>query len=407
MLKGKIWIWALLVILCFGIKFKTPIINFFSDLFKTDEVTLTINDEDQRIRTNFIQNDKYSDIIFTLVSNTKNTPDVIIERSSKNTYDGYDKYSEELATPMAMFFNENILKNSTGFIKSTKGSDSKYVLQKDLKNILEGLESDKDWSEIGIDALNGKIEITVPNENSPYYNDTIKFMLVNLYDTETNDDNIGERLSRIAKIYKKCNIVDDIISFIEQNSEYENMCIAPEIYVQQSKYFRENNDYCDLAIVYSTKEYVVKYDIFLKKELEINDDIIRMLRNNDNFNDNIGLRSTNTTYSVDKLYNSSHFIEYININDYSDKINVSNSNNLLLNNSIFTNIENTENNKEIISTETNEDTEQNAEEESENINETEISEAEENDSSSSIVLFIIIFVIIFFAVLFICVIAFS
>ena len=132
-----------------------------------------------------------------------------------------------------------------------------------------------------------------------------------------------------------------------------------------------------------------------------------MLRNKDNFNDNIGLRSTNTTYSVDKLYNSAHFIEYININDYSDKINVSDSNNLLLNNSVFTNIENTENNKEIISTETNEDTEQNTEEESENINETEISEAEENDSSSSIVHFIIIFVIIFFAVLFICVIAFS
>lgn len=204
-----------------------------------------------------------------------------------------------------------------------KGSNSsRYVYQKDLKSILEGVRDGKDWSDIGITGLSGKIDVTVPNENSPYYEDTIKYMLVNLYNTDTTDDNKDERLKEVKRIYNKCNVVDDVVSYLSNNHKYKGVCIAPEIYVKESSYFRDSSDDCNVIIAYSTKEYIVKYDVFVKNDIKLKEDVIDILRTSKKITDNLGLRNTNATWAIDDIRNTSQFIEYVNINDQTNKVKV-------------------------------------------------------------------------------------
>lgn len=399
MFKGKFWLWGLIILICFGIKFRNPIINTIKAPFEKEHATLTINDDDQRLKNNLIEYSTYKKTKFTLV---QNNADVIIERASNNTYSGYKKYSNELATPMAMFFNEKIDYDSNGFIRTMKGSNSsRYVYQKDLKSILEGVRDGKDWSDIGITGLSGKIDVTVPNENSPYYEDTINYMLVNLYDTDTTDDNKDERLKEVKKIYNKCNVVDDVVSYLSNNHKYKGVCISPEIYVKESSYFNDSSSDCNVIIAYSTKEYIVKYDVFVKNDINLKKDVIDILRTSKSITDDLGLRNTNATWAIDDVYSTSHFIEYVNINDQTNKVKVS-AENLQLNN-IDTNQK--KNNK--ITKETNsentEDTEK-VDESTESVDNTESTkEAEDNFGSEDIIFIIIVFMFIFFII---CLIAF-
>ena len=102
-----------------------------------------------------------------------------------------------------MYANIKCQYDNSGFF--TK-DDTSYF---DLKKLLEGLEQDKTFQDIGINkkVANGKIVIAIPDKMNDSYNEIKESFLLTLNNgnAETHDKKLNERVDNIIKKCKKVN----------------------------------------------------------------------------------------------------------------------------------------------------------------------------------------------------------
>lgn len=341
MYKGKIKIWAILIIISliisnFGIVtsgvgsfFKTTTSNIgtwiennlgtteYNTYVKIDEVSLTPKFHDY----------KKSGAKLHIVSNIDEA-EVIIRNSSDEELEGYTKYSDWFSSPILMYVPSKAYSDDSGFIKNKTETtlSTYYYIQKDLKMILEALENDKKYSDIGLDEKifnTEKVMIAIPNENAECF-DEIKLLIsltLNNYNYEgINDVKLQKRvdniISKCVKYESANQYLDKLID--EGRKAKKPIVLAPEYIVinSTSNYDSSNTGNTSTFVCcIPTKTINITYDIFVKdnKDNENYYDNLWESFTKKKFIDRIGLRNKEMDFDIRDRYGFGHTLNTIPI----------------------------------------------------------------------------------------------
>ena len=129
---------------------------------------------------------------------------------------------------MVLFVKGKAVENNSGFTLDDVSDTDRSMLysrnaSKDLFYILEGIENNKTWEEIGInkDVLSGKITLHIPGKRHPF-NSYIKELFIHNLGVEITENNKDEINNRVDNIIKKCIEVEDPITFLVNSFEDKN-----------------------------------------------------------------------------------------------------------------------------------------------------------------------------------------
>lgn len=263
MYKSRIGIWIMGLIVCL-------VITFIGNInVSKDEYTI-YSDTSNSYLKNELPISTWT--IKSKVFYSKDNADIIIQQSSNEKISGYKKYGKFLYSPIVMYANIKCQDDNSGFF--TK-DDTSYF---DLKKLLEGLEQDKTFQDIGINkkVANGKIVIAIPDKMNDSYNEIKESFLLTLNNgnTETHDKKLNERVDNIIKKCKKVNDPIGEMKNISNNKKLHNIIfIGPEYYVESDRHesysvFNSDNRNHNWCSIYPTKTNCIYYDVFVKNKKE-------------------------------------------------------------------------------------------------------------------------------------------
>ena len=277
MYRSRIGVWIVGLVVCI-------IISIFGDInFSKETYTIYSNTTDIFLKNNFAQN---TFLLNANASLNKSNADIIIQTSSNEKIEGYDKYEDYLYSPIVMFANSACQDDKSGFIIKN------HATYFDLKKLLIGLEKNQTFKDIGINkkVAEGSIAISIPDESNESYNEVRKLFLLTLSD----GDEISEKIeNRVDNILEKCRKVSDpmgeMIKITKNKSDHNLIFIGPEYYVKgdihESVYVFNWNKKTAWYSIYPNKTCNIIYDVFVKKNKE---DIFGKIKKKYT---NLGLRS--------------------------------------------------------------------------------------------------------------------
>ena len=223
--------------------------------------------------------------------NTKDNADIIIGNFNED-FNGYKKYEDFLYSPITLFAPSQVLDYPDGFSHS-KGTYNSYG--KDLKVILEAIENNKKYEDLGIDkhVLKGNIELYIPDQSNFYYETIVDVIYLTLNDgIMPTDTQKNELKSRVDNIIKKCKKVEDIASIIE--AAYDNnenlLALAPEFIIANGNAFC-STQYNSYMPIYLNNTIAISYDVYIKEN-------IKTSSNDEPLN-----------YEIIDIFNTGHYIE--------------------------------------------------------------------------------------------------
>ena len=307
--KMKIWVFLLLISLLLS-NFKgvtTIIINFF----KAHSYNTYVDIEDTTLRNKF---DRYkkSGAKLELVSNLEDS-NVIIQTASEKTIDGYTKYPNQFTSPIVMYVPyEAYRSDNSGFSKdsASAGLSTYYYIQKDLKIILEAIENDKKYSDIGIiDKVFGKdkkVQIAIPNKNSNYYEEVRLLITLTLNNYSYDEIDDPSLIKRVDAIIKKSITYEDAATYIQKiNNDGKKgekvIVLAPEYIVTRGADIAGSSQTSySYIICIPFKTICLNYDLYTKN-VENNDityaSLFKSLTKK-KFIENIGLRNKELDFDI-------------------------------------------------------------------------------------------------------------
>lgn len=166
----------------------------------------------------------------------KELADILIYNASDKEIKNFTKYEKQFYSPIMMFVPTSAMNDDSGFLEiNIKNARSTTYIQKDLKIILEAIENEKTYPEIGIKDKSlgeGLVKLAIPNENGEFYDEIKELMTLTLCDYDY--DNINEDITkRIDNIIEKCDKYENATQYmlnIINNWKQEDKVIllAPE-----------------------------------------------------------------------------------------------------------------------------------------------------------------------------------
>lgn len=253
--------------------------------------------------------------------NKGDNPTLIISKPNENI-EGYKEYNKYIYSPMVLYTGNFVLDKDTGFIVSNLDNSQDYrTASKNLTIILEGIENNKTWGEIGINVKelkDKKVSLVIPDKYSQLMPYVKEMFFANLTENkELSEEEFTNTMNRVNKIINKCTKVEDLKSYLDNAFEKDDIsfvAVGPEYLMNDNSSFSaENNEY--VVPVYPQKTTAAYYSLYIADgtEQELIDKIIdkytgKKLKQEINFR---------TIYNKDAehLDRSSRYVDNINIID--------------------------------------------------------------------------------------------
>lgn len=301
MYKGRIWVWSLVLIVAVLISNFSEVRTWLTTRKASENLKVYVDSSNPSF------SDSFDDIKFKgyhQIYVKKDDADMIVQRSSDEIIDGYEKYANKFYTPMVISYSRNYEPKLLIEYEET------YSKQFDLKTYLEDIEADTPATKYFDSSLAKKNSTTlsIPSKGSVFYDDVVKTFLVTLYDTPTTEANYGERMARVEKIIDKCISINNAYSeYFNDNVSTYSLLLMPE-----SEALQYNKAYLKTP-------YFLSYDLYLKNNDKLNKDIIEQINTKKKIFKNIKYRVTERTYSIVSTWDSyNSFLENYIFEDTSD-----------------------------------------------------------------------------------------
>ena len=238
--------------------------------------------------------------------NKTNSPDVIIDLPEKE-HKTYKENKDYWYSPMVLYSGNFVLEEDSGFIIGNLDDQKSYRnASKNLKPILEAIENDKTWKDVGVNSKelkDKKVKLIIPDEYSKLHNYVKELFFVNLggYDNMPEEDFII-LMNRVSKIIHKCEKVEDINTYLTnavENKKTSFVAVASE-YVMNDNYAFSTDNSAYLTPIYPQKTISVRYSIYTKQDLsrELEEKLLDKY-NSDKIKDKTNFR---TVYNTDNDY---------------------------------------------------------------------------------------------------------
>lgn len=222
--------------------------------------------------------EKFNAGMYSWHFNTEEEPDIIFDKINAS-YTDYKKLNSDIFSPFVLIVNENAVNVTSGFsVLNTEKKIKGRTIEKNLFNILEGIEQDKSWQDIGIhsDCLEGPIVLGVPDAYSPYRDKIKELFMINLSVKKITEENYKELEERAEKILAKCKQIENPIAYLSANKGNKVAIIAPEYILENDNdniYRSSTNIEEDInpnffVPVYLTRTNAIEYSIFVKNDLK-------------------------------------------------------------------------------------------------------------------------------------------
>lgn len=251
--------------------------------------------------------EKFNIGMYTWYFNTEEEPDIIFANTNAS-YTDYTKLNNDIFSPFVLIVNENAVNVTSGFsVSNTEKKIKGRTIEKNLFNILEGIEQDKTWQDIGIhsDCLEGPIVLGVPDAYSPYRDKVKELFMINLSVQKITDENYEELEQRAEKILAKCKQIENPIAYLSANKGNKVAIIAPEYILENdndniyrsSTNIEEEMNPNFFVPVYLTRTNAIEYSIFVKNDLKegFSEDITSKITSS-SLNDVIGFRTKKNNF---------------------------------------------------------------------------------------------------------------
>lgn len=310
MLRVRIGLWGLLLGICLSIYGGMAFVNF---LFDHTDVNLYVN---SNTLDTSMANRLYSSSVdrLSFVQSSKENSSIIIEEESNILPSKYTTYTDYLYSPIVGFVCDSLYDHTEGF--ADLGNDAYKI---NLYDVLMGLNSGKEWQDLGINKkiLTGKIQVVIPSENSPYYSyirDLFAYTLTNKSVLEESDytlaDTILNKCVKVSDIHIRMKSDMDSKEFNEEHRSY--FYIGPEFLVfnTNSDIYALNNKYGDAYMaVYFEKTTKLTLDVSIQKDnsnINLDELFISKNREDHSFSKLSGWRVSDGTVS------RNYFANYVN-----------------------------------------------------------------------------------------------
>jgi hypothetical protein len=321
MYKSKFKVWILLLLLSFIL----GSIGKIKDFFSAETFNAYVSIEDNSLRNKF-NGYKKSNAKINLVSDINNS-DIIIKNNSDEEIDGYIKYSKQFTSPIVMFvpYDAYDIENS-GFNKDSISTtwSTHYYIQKDLKIILEAIENNKNYTDIGINKEifgDTKVQIAIPDKNNCYYEEVE--LLITLALNNYSYDNIDEPKlkERVNDIIEKSVTYEDAASYIKKINEdgkkgKKTIVLAPEyISTKGLDISGSNQKTYSYIICVPNKTICLEYDLYIKNVDNFDEkynDLLKSLTKT-KFMETTGLRNKERDFTISDATNFYYSLDSISI----------------------------------------------------------------------------------------------
>lgn len=251
-------------------------------------------------------------------------PTLIISKPNEDIK-GYKEYNKYIYSPMVLYTGNFVLDKDTGFIISDLDSSQDYrTASKNLTMILEGIENNKTWAEIGVNVKelkDKKVTLVIPDKYSSLMPFVKELFFVNLTDNrELSEEEFTNAMNRVNKIINRCTKVEDLKSYLDNAFEKDDIsfvAVGPEYLMNDNSSFSaENNEY--VVPVYPQKTTAISYSLYIADgtEQELIDKIIDKYTSK-KIKQEINFR---TIYNKDAEYldRSSRYVDNLNIIEISE-----------------------------------------------------------------------------------------
>lgn len=296
MYKGKVSVWIWIIVAVLVIQFgKDTVIPWMASWGDYSETTIYAESSYDEGLLNTLGNKSFAGYEWYV---DKQNPDIYItDDISLEKKDGYTKYSNHLYSPLVLYVRSQVVDGShhSGFIRMIPDDGNSSPLQIDLYNVLEGMEQDKEWKDIGVSTkvVKGKINVCIPNERCSYYSKVVDLFYLTLNNNKVPTEEEKTALtSRVNALLDKCEKVTDISQSImneyDKHSDNYKVFIGPEYLLVRGGNEINRGNYDAFTCVYFMNTTFIEADIYAKSnyaegEPNISEDILRIMNDTKDF----------------------------------------------------------------------------------------------------------------------------
>lgn len=271
--KAKIKVWAMIILIC-GILYKIPgIISYITRDVPVMEYSVGIDIDDVSLKNRIAgQTISQKDNVIKLSVKSEDQDFIISRRSDENKYPGYEKMEGYLYTPLVMFVNNNVVNYNDNITIVEQDSGSAYM--KDIRYLLQAIESDKTWKDIGFDErLIGKekenVKFIIPNEYDSIYQTIRDYFVLALNDFKIpTEEEQKELQQRVDAIIAKCDKQENVSGILKGSSITKGIFVYRESVI--SEHLEEfKNSFISMPYYFEIspgKTVDIKYDVYVKKD---------------------------------------------------------------------------------------------------------------------------------------------
>ena len=300
--KAKFKLWIAILILCSLLSQVPGIIAYITRDIPVTQYSVGFDMDDTALKNRVagkeivLQDNKVS-----LSVNNTNQDFIIAKKNDKNLYDGYEKLNGYLYTPIVMFINTNLSSYKKNFTIVNQESGKAYM--KDIRYLLQAIEEDKTWEDIGIDEhLIGKkkeaVTLIVPSEYDETYQDIRNYFVMVLNDFKApSGSDLPDLQARVDNILKKCRKQEDISGILKGRPLHKGIFVCKESVISENlnsfkNGFLTSPYYYEVSPV---KTMNIEYDVYVKKEKV---DEIKQFLQSVEFLELFGLRNTDSINNI-------------------------------------------------------------------------------------------------------------
>lgn len=242
------------------------------------------------------------------VQTTTQTPDVIF--STDNTVrSGYECIENAVTSPLVLYVINVVDNYESGFIQD---DNNQYYFRINLRTILNAIEDDATWQDIGISkkVLEGKVTLHIPDANDWCYPEVVELFYLTLNGGVTpTTEQRTEMKDRVDSILSQCrkypSIAQAIADEAAKPSDGNKAFIAPEYLYLTNQGMSANSSHYFVP-VYFTKTVYIAANAYLKagyNDIDLSHGLFQAIQSNKSFMNITGWRPKDAQFNITKAWN--------------------------------------------------------------------------------------------------------